>query len=51
VREAYVAFALCSVETLERHNDALPRLQPLENGAGEQFRGTFLELAFRDPAG
>jgi hypothetical protein len=51
VREAYVAFALRSVETLERHNNALSRLQPLENGAGEQFRGTFLDLAFRDPTG
>jgi hypothetical protein len=50
VREAYVPFAFCSVETLERHHNALARLQPLENGAGEQFRGAFLDFAFRDPA-
>jgi hypothetical protein len=35
VREAHVPFALCSVETLERQNDALPRLEPLQNGAGQ----------------
>ena len=51
MREAHVPFALLSVETLERQNDALLILQPLENCAGEQFAGTFLDLAFRDPAG
>ena len=51
MREAHVPFALCSVETLERQNDALPRLEPLQNGAGQQLVGTFLDLAFRDPTG
>ena len=51
MREAHVPFALQSVETLERQNDALLRLQPLENGAGEQLARTFLDLAFRDPTG
>ena len=49
--EANVPFALESVETLERQNDALPSLQPLQNGAGEKFAGTLSDLAFRDPTG
>ena len=49
--EAHVPFPLQSVETLERHNDVLPRLQPHENRAGEEFAGTCLDLAFRDPTG
>jgi hypothetical protein len=49
MREAHVPFALWSVETLERQNNALPRLQPLENDAGEQFAGAFLDLRFLDP--
>jgi hypothetical protein len=51
MREAHVAFALVGVETLERENDGLPSLQPLENCAGEQFADTFLDLGFRNPAG
>ena len=51
MRKAHVPFALCSVETLERQNDALPRLEPLQNSAGQQLVGTFLDLAFRDPTG
>ena len=51
MREAHVPCALCGVETLERQNDALVRLKPLENGAGEQLVGTFLDLTFRDPTG
>jgi hypothetical protein len=51
MREAHVPFALLSVETLERQNDGLLSLQPLENGAGEQFLGTLLDLAVRDPTG
>jgi hypothetical protein len=49
--ETHIPFALSSVETLERQNDALTGLQPLENGASEQFARTFLDLAFGDPAG
>ena len=51
MREAHVSFALLSVKTFERQNYVLPRLQPLENGASEQFAGTFLDLAVRDPTG
>jgi hypothetical protein len=51
MRKAHVPFALVSVETLERKNDGLLRLQPLENGAGEQFADTLLDLGFRDSTG
>jgi hypothetical protein len=51
MREAHVPSTLSSVETLERQNDVLPGLQPLENGAGQQLVGTLLDLAFRDPTG
>ena len=51
MREAYIAIALVGVETLERENDGLPSLQPLENSAGEQFADTFFDLGFRNPAG
>jgi hypothetical protein len=51
MREAHVPFALVSVETLERENDRLVSLQPLENRAGEQFADTFFDLGFRDPTG
>jgi hypothetical protein len=51
MRETDVPLALLSVETLERENDRLPRLQPLENGTGEQFADTLLDLGFRDPTG
>ena len=49
--KAHEPFALFSVETLEGQNDALPRLQPLLDRAGEQLTGTRLDLAFRDPTG
>jgi hypothetical protein len=51
MRETHVACPLRSVETLERHNDVLPRLEPLESRAGQQLIGAFLDLAFRDPTG
>src|SRR6185437_5849752 len=51
VCEAHVPFALYGVETLERQNDALPRLQPFLDGGGEQVTCTSLDLAFRDPTG
>jgi hypothetical protein len=51
MREAHVSFAVCSVESLERQDDALLRLKPLENGAREQFAGTFLDVGVRDPTG
>ena len=51
MRHTDVPFALVGVETLERENDGLLRLQPLKNGAGEQFPDTFLDLRFRDPTG
>jgi hypothetical protein len=51
MRETHVPCALRSVETLERQNDVLPRLEPLESRGGQQLIGTFLDLAFRDPAG
>ena len=51
MREPHVPFALKGVETLERQNDALFRLQPLEYGAGEQFTAAFLNLVLRDAAG
>ena len=51
MREAHIAFALFRIKTLERQNDALARLQPLENGAGEEFAGTLVDLAIRNPAG
>jgi hypothetical protein len=35
IREPHVAFALRSVETFERQDDALLRLQPLENSSDE----------------
>jgi hypothetical protein len=44
MREAYVPFALQSVEPLERQNDALLRLKSLENGGGEKFAGAFFDL-------
>jgi hypothetical protein len=47
VGEAHVAFALLSVETLERENDGLVSLQPFEDGAGEQFAHPVLDLGFR----
>jgi hypothetical protein len=51
IRETHVPCALRSVETLERQNDVLPRLEPLESRGGQQLIGTFLDLAFRDPTG
>ena len=51
MRKAHIAFALVGVETLERENDGLPSLQPLEHGAGEQLADAFLDLGFWDPAG
>jgi hypothetical protein len=51
MREADVAFALLSVETLEWENDGLPSLQPLENSPGEQFADTLLDLGLRDSTG
>ena len=51
MRETDVSFALRGVETLERQNDALFRLQPLANRASQEFAGTFLDLALRDPTG
>ena len=51
MREADESFALVSGETLERENDGLLRLQPLENGASQQFVDAFLDLGFRDPTG
>jgi hypothetical protein len=51
MRKAHVPLALRSVETLKRQNDALPSLEPLENGASQELVGTFLDLAFRDPTG
>jgi hypothetical protein len=44
MREAYVPFALESVEALEGQNDALPRLKSLENGGGEKFAGALVDL-------
>lgn len=49
MRKAHVPFALGSIETFERQNNALPSLQPLENGAGQQLPGAFIELTFRHP--
>ena len=49
--EAHVPLALGSVETFERQNDGLVSLQPLEDGAGKQLTGPFLDLVLRDPTG
>ena len=51
MREAHVAFALLSIEALEWENDGLPSLQPLENGACEQFADPLLDLGLRDSTG
>jgi len=51
VREPHVPFALQSVESLEGQNNALLGLQALQDSAGEQLVGAFLDLALCDPTG
>ena len=51
MRESHVPFTLVSVETLQRENHGLPSLQSLENGGGEQFADTLLDLGLGDPTG
>jgi hypothetical protein len=44
MRQAYVPFALQSVEALKGQNDGLPRLKSLENGTAKKFAGALVDL-------